>query len=62
MFTGENKILFVNNVEELTIPKINVFLFVHDVIVKEKVTLQNFITEKVTLQNSVGVKEVKKLL
>ena len=42
IFTGENKKLLVNNVEELTIPKISVFLFVHDIIVKEKLTLQNF--------------------
>ena len=48
IFTGENKKLLVNNVEELTIPKISVFLFVHDIIVKEKVTLENF----------AGVKEV----
>ena len=51
-FTGENKILLVNNVEESAIPKIILFLFVHDKIVKEKVTLQNF----------VGVKEAQKLI
>ena len=37
--------------KELTIPKVSVFLFLHDIIVKEKVALQNFINEKVTLQN-----------
>ena len=36
--------------KELTIPKVSVFLFVHDIIVKEKVALQNFVNEKVTLQ------------
>ena len=63
IFTGENKILLINNVEELTIPKTSVFLFVHDITVKEKkVTLQNFVTKKVILQNFVGVKEVQKLM
>ena len=58
MFTGESNIFLVNNVEELTIPKGSVFLFVHDIIVKEKVALQNFVSEKVTLQNFAGVKKV----
>ena len=52
IFTRENKIFLVNNVEELTIPKINVFLFVHDIIVKEKTILENF----------VGVKEAQNLM
>ena len=58
IFTEENKILLVNNLEELTIPQISVFLFVHDIIVIKKVTPQNFVKEKFTLQNVVGVKEV----
>ena len=37
-------------------------MFVHDIIVKEKVALQNFVKEKVTLQNFVGVNEVQKLI
>ena len=43
IFTGKNKILLVNNVEKSTIPKIRFFLFVHDLIVKEKVIMQNFV-------------------
>ena len=52
IFTRENKIFLVNNVEELTIPKINVFLFVHDIIVKENTILENFL----------GVKEAQNLM
>ena len=48
-----NKILTgKKDVKELTVPKISVSLFVHDIIIKEKVSLQNF----------VGVKEEQKLM
>ena len=51
IFTGENKTLLLNNLDESTIPKISAFLFVHDIIVRQKDRLHN----------SVGVKEVQKL-
>ena len=57
LFIGENKILLVNNVEELTIPKISVFLFVHDIIAKENFkTVSKVIQRKIDkVSNSIYV-------